>query len=548
MPIHTFARGIIEGIRRVPPYLFILGAILILGIFLRTYEFRDFLTFNPDQARDAQIMEDVLSGKRDVPLLGPQSGNTKFSLGPIFYYFGIISGKIFGALPEVFAYPDVLFSILSLPLFFFFLRKYFSLRISLLLVLLLAVSYFALRYGRFAWNTNSIPFFSILFLYGALGMMNEKNRNALRWPVFVGIGLGILIQLHTVLLLTLPLISFLVLIYLWNKKLLRLKSLALIFGIVMLLNSGQIMSEIQTGGANTSALFGGVSDQSGSDANRVRNTLFISACQIQSNIHILSSLFMGERCGRGSFFSQSDFLQNTSLRDQFLADTVAVTQVCLSILFSIGGYILLIRKIRTEKDEEKRKFLSLIFIFNILVLLVLIPVASEITIRYFIMLLIVPFVLLGLWMEWIEEKIRYGKMITTSLVIVLVGWNMYTNLTTARTLMSHSANNADNGVLREIETLADFLLSIERPSRTLYMTGNAKYEKRYHQPLEYIVEKQGLRLAEIRKKTRIPSGATIVYITGKDKKQLTIGEEIDDALVLSRHDFNDVVIYILREF
>ena len=80
------------------------------------------------------------------------------------------------------------------------------------------------------------------------------------------------------------------------------------------------------------------------------------------------------------------------------------------------------------------------------------------------------------------------------------------------------------------------------------MTGNAKYEKRYHQPLEYIVEKQGLRLAEIRKKTRIPSGATIVYITGKDKKQLTIGEEIDDALVLSRHDFNDVVIYILREF
>jgi len=545
--MQIFIEEVREKIKRVPIQYWILGFILIVGIFLRTYEFRDWMVFNPDQARDAQIMEDVLSGKRDVPLLGPQSGNTKFSLGPIFYYFGIVSGKFFGALPEVLAYPDVLFSILSIPLFFFFLRKYFSLRISLLLILVLAVSYFALRYGRFAWNTNSIPFFSTLFLYGVLEMMNEKNRNILKWPVFVGIGLGVSIQLHTVLLLAFPLISLFVLVYVWKKKLIRLRSFSLIFFIVALLNGGQIRSEIQTGGMNMQALFGGVSDQSGSDSNFPRNTLFISACQIQSNTHIISSLFLTEVCGRGSFLSSSDFLQNNRARTIFLADKVLVVQVFFSILFSIGGYILLIRNIWKVKNKEKRNFLLLVGIFNSFIFLILIPVASEITMRYFIMLLIVPFILLGLWMEFIEEKVRYGKVITMLLILVLVGWNMYTNLATARTLTSHSANNADNGVLGEIETLADFLLSIERPSRIIYMTGNTEYEKRYHQSLQYMVEKRGLRIVEIRNKTRIPSGETIVYITGKNKKQLTLGEEMDNSFVLSRHDFNDVILYVLRE-
>ncbi len=543
----TIGKEISERIRKVPSYYFIVGIILILGTFFRIYEFRDFLVFNPDQARDAQIIENVLSGKQDIPLLGPQSGNTKFSLGPIFYYFGIFSGVIFGARPEVFAYPDVLFSILFIPLFFFFLRKYFSLRISLLLVSLLATSYFALRYGRFAWNTNSIPFFSVLFLYGALEMMNEKNKNVLKWPIFVGIGLGVLIQLHTVLLFTIPLLSAFVFFVLLKKKSITLKSFLIILFLVIFINSGQIVSEIQTGGANISALFGGVSDQSGSGSNLVRNTLFISACQIQSNAHILSSFLITEQCGRGSFFAESDFMTKEHLRQQFFADGSAVMMVCLSILFFLLGYIFLFRGIQKEKEEERRYFLLLIALYNILIFLIFIPVASEITMRYFILLFIVPFILLGLLLQYVEEKILYGHTISFLCLIVLVSMNMYTNISMTSLLISKTANNANTAILGETEIIANFISSLERKSKNIYMMGNYEYEKRYHKPLQYILEKRGVNLVEIRNKTRIHSDETVVYITGKNKKQLTIGDEINDALILSKHTFNDVIIYVLRE-
>ncbi|NMC87867.1 MAG: hypothetical protein GYA69_05505, partial [Candidatus Moranbacteria bacterium] len=73
---------------------------LAAGIFLRTYNFHDWLRFNTDQARDAVVVSDFLEGKTALPLLGPKAGGTDFKLGPIFYYFQIISAKIFGVSPD----------------------------------------------------------------------------------------------------------------------------------------------------------------------------------------------------------------------------------------------------------------------------------------------------------------------------------------------------------------------------------------------------------------------------------------------------------------
>ncbi|OIP60312.1 MAG: hypothetical protein AUK19_00305 [Candidatus Moranbacteria bacterium CG2_30_45_14] len=74
----------------MPWSLWILGAILILGIFLRTYEFRDWMTFNPDQARDAILVQNMMKND-EWPMMGPQAGNKVFKVGPMFYYFEIIS-------------------------------------------------------------------------------------------------------------------------------------------------------------------------------------------------------------------------------------------------------------------------------------------------------------------------------------------------------------------------------------------------------------------------------------------------------------------------
>jgi len=124
--------------------IFYIIAILIfsVGVFLRTYHFRDWLQFGPDQVRDISANQNIIEGRAPWPLLGPEIGNIKYNLGPIYYYFQILSGKIFGVLPETMAYPDLLFSILTIPLFYFFLKKYFTPDLSLTLTGLFSISLF----------------------------------------------------------------------------------------------------------------------------------------------------------------------------------------------------------------------------------------------------------------------------------------------------------------------------------------------------------------------------------------------------------------------
>ncbi|MGB5019107.1 MAG: glycosyltransferase family 39 protein, partial [Candidatus Moraniibacteriota bacterium] len=186
--------------------ILIFCCILVVGIFLRTYEFHDFLRFNADQSRDAGVVSSYIEGEAPLPLLGPKAGGTDFRVGPVFYYFQIASAKLFGNVPTVMAYPDLLFSILAIPLLFFFLRKYFDTRTALLLVAIFAVSAYAVKYSRFAWNPNSLPFWSILFLSGLHEMMIAKGRRYWQWVILTGTAFGVGIQLHTLSLLFFPIL------------------------------------------------------------------------------------------------------------------------------------------------------------------------------------------------------------------------------------------------------------------------------------------------------------------------------------------------------
>ena len=102
----------------------ILLFIVALAAAIRLYHFHDWLYFAMDQARDGMLTRETYeNGASTLPLLGPRAAGTFLRLGPIFYYFQYISAKIFHSTdPAVLAYPDFLFSVLSIPLFFFFLR------------------------------------------------------------------------------------------------------------------------------------------------------------------------------------------------------------------------------------------------------------------------------------------------------------------------------------------------------------------------------------------------------------------------------------------
>jgi 4-amino-4-deoxy-L-arabinose transferase-like glycosyltransferase len=174
----------------------VLALLIFLVIFLRTYHFHDWLLFGDDQARDAYVTNDVITGKSALPLAGPfmsYSGNSNhseedsFHLGPIYYYFQIISAKIFGSSPDKLAYPDLFFAILSIPLFYLFSRISFSKNISLGLTGLYAVSAYFIEYSRFAWNTNLIPFFVLLLLVSLYKFLEKNEKTGWIWVLSLGV-------------------------------------------------------------------------------------------------------------------------------------------------------------------------------------------------------------------------------------------------------------------------------------------------------------------------------------------------------------------------
>ena len=111
-------KAIVSRIRAVPKYFWVLLAIMIVGVFCRTYQFHDWLRFSPDEARDATYISDAITGKAPLPALGPQAGNTQFYLGPLYYQAEYVSALVFGNAPDKIAYFDLIFSILSIPMLF----------------------------------------------------------------------------------------------------------------------------------------------------------------------------------------------------------------------------------------------------------------------------------------------------------------------------------------------------------------------------------------------------------------------------------------------
>jgi hypothetical protein len=161
----------------------LLGIVLV-SIFLRVYKFDDWMLFKGDSFRDAILISYAYEdGLKDLPLLGPKAGGTILRTGPVFYYLEYLSTLIFQSTEApVFAYPVLFFSLLTIPLAFFFLRKFFHLNWALVLTGLFSVSFVLVEYARFAWNPNPAPFFNLLFFYALLEIFEEKNsEKKMRW-------------------------------------------------------------------------------------------------------------------------------------------------------------------------------------------------------------------------------------------------------------------------------------------------------------------------------------------------------------------------------
>jgi len=534
----------------MPKYTWILALIMIVNIFLSSYHFHEWLEFSPDQARDATIANNVITGQESLPLDGPQAGNTHFSLGPLYYETQYFSALIFGNTPQAMAYPDLFFAILSVPMLFLFLKKYFSVRMSLFLTAVFSISYFEIINARSALNQHPISFFAVLFLYALLEIMQKPKGNRLiLWYSFLGISVGVGIQLHAILVFTMPVLLILVLVWQWRNKIFSWKGVVFMLTMFLVVNTGQIMHEMTTKASNTKALFKSVASRSEADGSLLHKVKVLAICQLSSDIHMISSSMNEPKCELSFNLAISDGVENYAPLALIQVNWQKILVIFLSAVFLCGGFIILIWAFfRKEKDQQRKNFLGLVAAYNIITLAVLLPVASEIEMRYFVVLIFMPFVLFGLWLNWFLQYKKIGKIIVALIAGLLLATNIYIVSVSAAIYMNGRASNSDSGILGEIEPISRYILDNTGGKEEVYLGGSQLYLKRFFAPLKYLTMRSGLTLVQRIDTYDVSSGEKLFYIDkgGIVNYMYRIGETEHGCVIENIQQFGNLSLLTLR--
>jgi uncharacterized membrane protein len=487
--------GKMTGLKK---YYIILLAIMAVGIFLRVYDFHDWLGFGPEQARDAKLISNVIENNGPMPLLGPKAGDTLFRVGPIFYYFQYFSARIFGVSPTAMAYPDLFFSILTIPLLFLLLKKYFSSAISLWLTALYSVSYMAVQNSRFAWNPNSVSFFTILFFYAFLRLVDSKSKHKYLWAAVAGLAMGVGVQLHTTYLLIIPLACLIFSAYAIKRRMMNWKMLAAIFCVAMVLNIPQAVSEYHSRWQNTQAFINGVFIKPPKGAKTISGSIGSGiAWQAQSNTMFLTSYGNDDN---PDYMVLGQKIKNHGLKN--LRSYGAVfARFILTAMLAIIGYGLLGYFIKREHDREKKNFLILLAIHASVAFLALVAIAHNqgLVVRYFLIIEFIPFVLLGFLVKFSYEK--YGKRALTFMlaVILLLGLENVSALQNYFQDMRANGANSQTTTLAEEEAISKYIIANTNQGQRVYFVDDANEGIMYKNiiaPLYYFMDSANIQISK----------------------------------------------------
>jgi len=490
--------------------IWVLAGLMLVGVFLRTYHFHDWLFFGDDQNRDAALTSAVAKGEVAWPLTGPfmsysgegdHSEENSFHMGPMYYYFQILSVKIFGNYPDKMAYPDLLFSILSIPLFFFFLRIYFSQNILLSLVGIYAISAYFIQYSRFAWNTNLIPFF-VLWLLLALHKFLEKNEKVTwGWVFSLGIALGIGFQLHAIVMILFSVLTFLVFLISLKRNSSVWKKWAIVLLIFLGLNVTQIVSELKTNFNNTKILLGVTATNTGVQTNVRSNKITLSKlannadCHVEANFFLLSS-YGNDSCSYSFIAAPAGGWTKHYFSD--INGRIKFALLIISLLFSLSGYFLLGYYLKKEKDPAKKYFLQLVAVYLAIGFLIMLPLSKTGVneLRYFVFGFFAAFMFLGFLLKFIAQKIQSWKyLIGPAFVLVFlpIASNIWAIHVEAKPLIDNhiTCDSLYETTLGELEPVVNYIVKNSAGQTRIYLKMDDSHRV-MPSSLIYLLEQQGI--------------------------------------------------------
>ena len=490
-----------EGLKKylVPA---LLCAIILLGFFLRSYHFSDWLHFELDQARDARVIDAALSdGPDELPLLGPKAGGTFLRLAPGFYYLEYISALLFGETPSGMAVFVLVFSVFSLPLFYLLVRRFFSLEMSLGLTLLFSVSHFFVMYGRFAWNPNLLPFFILLGLYALLRAVDNADSKRGRFFVISVVSFALATHFHFLALLTAPVIMLLFL--LWKRPRFSWKTWMLALGLALFTYLPMLLNEIEAGYTNTEEFLGAITEKSNKDEHPLIEKAVRNISEHALHALVITTGFEGgmfpaivisgevfgwacdSKCDAGKWYG-----------------VAAVVVLGISVL-ALGW---LLWQKRKENNSPPMDFLVLMTIWLGVTFLVFLPLSYSIAPRFFLLsgplfLILIGFILV-VFQKLIGNRV-FGGIMAGGVLLVLVLLNLF--------FLQHRFDEMARAGTEPIESVPDRILK-ERIRVTLeqqesivdFLEARSKEqgyvvymfsEPQHRRALKYLLEKRGIENA-----------------------------------------------------
>ncbi|NTW90009.1 MAG: glycosyltransferase family 39 protein [Candidatus Moranbacteria bacterium] len=477
---------------------FWLVVILAVGVFLRSYHFTEWLHFELDQARDALVVrEAVLGGPGELTLLGMKAGGTSLRLGPGFYYLEYLSALLFGNTPQGIATVVPILSVASIVLFHLFARRVFRVPLSLVLTALFATSEYLVSYGRFAWNPNPLPFFSLLGLYALLRSVSSDERYPGRWFGLAAFAIGFATHLHFIAFLVLPSASLLFILvrrprFSWKSWVVA-ASAFLLFYIPVALN------EMGTGGANSKAFIAALTEKSNKEARSPVEKLVRNGVE-----HGLGYLVVTTGIEDGGFpdvelLRDGTIRLDCDMRCQH-GKLVGMTAVAITGLSLLSLAFLWIR----VRERQRSDVFLLTGIWFAVSFIVLTPLSYGFAPRFFLVQAPIPFLLLGFLIESIRIALPHGTKIAriaTIALLVFVGLNL-SGLATRFDEMARSSTEA-------VDTPADRILKEKirvplalQADIVSYLKGRSDEsgypiymfsEPEHRRALKYLLERAGVR-------------------------------------------------------
>lgn len=492
----------------------VLIIIILIGSFLRFYNFEELLRFNNDQVRDIEIVEQIKNG--EIIFLGPKAGGTKFNLGPAFYYLEYLSGLLFGFSPSGIAFFIPILSILSIYLFYLLFKKIFSTEISLGLTFLYAISFYAIKYSHFAWNPNILPFFILAFLL-LISKISEGENNYKNFAL-LGIIIGIGIQLHTTLLILMPLFTGIFFIYFYFKKIkFDFKNILLLSAAILILNSLFIYGDFLNNWDNAREFIAGTEKKTDGESSIFKN--FFSTIQffLQGFAYHLTGIEPQK-----NWINLVKLIKSRSLNEILL--------FFLSIFTFISGAYLLIKNRLKFKDNFT---LLSITIYTLLAFLILLPLGDELNIRFFIILQFLPYLLIGIiFLKLTSIPIfKKNKLLFVTIIILLFISNI-TIFAKTYNLNNYSAPESTYGGISwgELENICNNIkkISIKNNLEKIYLIKGFEHKN----SLEYACRKQNLDITFISEEGSIQHPMTFDIL--KENSPLPENQIIQENISIQR--------------